>query len=190
MKDKNHLRRLSMVALLSLATLGMTAQTDNVTVTGTVTDANGETVIGASVVPKGKAGAGVVTDFDGRFTITVPKGSTLQISYIGMKMKDVKVSSSGTANLSVTLEDESFGLQDVVVVGYGQQKKASVVGSISQTTGEVLERAGGVSSVGAALTGNLPGVTTMQSTGMPGEEDPEIVIRGASSWNNASPLYW
>ena len=86
------------------------------------------------------------------------------------------------------LASDSEQLEEVVVVGYGQQKKASVVGAITQTTGKVLERAGGVSSVGAALTGNLPGVSTMSSTGMPGEEDPEIVIRGVSSWNSSSPL--
>lgn len=73
-------------------------------------------------------------------------------------------------------------------MGYGQQKKASVVGAITQTTGEVLQRAAGITDIGAALTGNLPGVVTTASTGMPGEEEPQIVIRGASSWNNSSPL--
>ena len=79
-------------------------------------------------------------------------------------------------------------MEEVVVVGYGQQKKASVVGSITQTSGKTLERAGGVSSLGAALTGNLPGVITSSSTGMPGEEDPQIIIRTKSSWNNSEPL--
>lgn len=89
--------------------------------------------------------------------------------------------------MSITLEDDSEVLEEVVVVGYGQQKKASVVGSITQTTGKVLERTG-VTSLGAALTGNLPGVITSASTGMPGEEDPEIIIRTKSSWNNSAPL--
>ena len=79
-------------------------------------------------------------------------------------------------------------LEEVVVVGYGQQKKASVVGAITQTTGEVLERAAGIHDISAALTGNLPGVVTMQSSGMPGEESAKITIRGASSWNNSDPL--
>ncbi len=74
------------------------------------------------------------------------------------------------------------------MVGYGQQKKASVVGAITQTTGEVLERAAGIHDISAALTGNLPGVVTMQSSGMPGEESAKITIRGASSWNNSDPL--
>ena len=85
------------------------------------------------------------------------------------------------------MEDDN-AIGEVVVVGYGQQKKASVVGSIAQTTGEVLERAAGVSDIGAALTGNLPGVVTVQGNGMPGEEEPQIIIRGASSWNNSDPL--
>jgi TonB-linked SusC/RagA family outer membrane protein len=102
-----------------------------------------------------------------------------------MKTKEVKVGKK--REFKLTLEDDN-AIGEVVVVGYGQQKKASVVGSITQTTGEVLERAAGVSDIGAALTGNLPGVTTMQGNGMPGEEEPQIIIRGSSSWNNSDPL--
>jgi TonB-linked SusC/RagA family outer membrane protein len=91
--------------------------------------------------------------------------------------------------VKVTLEDDDTQLEEVVVVGYGQQKKASVVGAITQTTGEVLERAAGIGSVSAALTGNLPGIATIASTGQPGEEDPRIYIRGAAAWNqDAQPL--
>ena len=103
-----------------------------------------------------------------------------------MTPQDVNV--NGRSMIVVVLREDSEMLEEVVVVGYGQQKKASVVGAITQTKGEVLERAGGVTDIGAALTGNLPGVITTQSSGMPGEEEPEIVIRGASSWNNSSPL--
>jgi TonB-dependent SusC/RagA subfamily outer membrane receptor len=74
------------------------------------------------------------------------------------------------------------------VVGYGKQKKEGVVASVTQTTGKVLERAGGVSSIGAALTGNVPGLITNASTGLPGAEDPQIIIRGRSTWNNSDPL--
>jgi TonB-dependent SusC/RagA subfamily outer membrane receptor len=76
----------------------------------------------------------------------------------------------------------------VVVVGYGKQKKLGVVAAISQTTGKVLERAGGVSNIGSALTGNVPGLITNASTGLPGAEDPQIIIRGISSWNSRDPL--
>ena len=91
-------------------------------------------------------------------------------------------------NFKVVLDDDNAELSEVVVVGYNQQKKASVVGAITQTSGEVLKRAGGVNDIGAALTGNLPGVVTTASSGMPGEEEPKIVIRSASSWNNSDPL--
>ena len=102
-----------------------------------------------------------------------------------MNTKELKVGKQRTFN--VVLSDNTQ-LTEVIVVGYGQQKKASVVGAITQTTGEVLERAAGISDIGSALTGNLPGVVTMSSSGMPGEEEPQIIIRGASSWNNSSPL--
>ncbi len=74
------------------------------------------------------------------------------------------------------------------MVGYGKQKKQSLVGAISQVKGDVLQRTGGVSSLGAALTGNLPGVITVATQGTPGGEDPKIYIRGQSTWNNSDPL--
>lgn len=157
-----------------------------VTVKGTVVDNNAEPLIGASVVVKGNTSLGTVTDFDGNFTLKVPsEATTLVVSYVGMTSKEVKVGKQRSFNITL---NEDTQLEEVVVVGYGQQKKASVVGAITQTTGEVLERAAGITDIGAALTGNLPGVVTMASSGMPGEEEPQIVIRGASSWNNSEPL--
>ena len=79
-------------------------------------------------------------------------------------------------------------LKEVVVVGYGEQKKETVIGAVTQTSHEVLERTGGVSNVASALTGNLPGLVTNSSTGMPGDENPQIVIRGQNTWNGGSPL--
>lgn len=168
--------------LMLLLPAAVMAQTQ---VSGTVTDGKGEAIIGASVTVKGRSGTGTVTDFDGNFRLNVPQGTTLVFSYIGMATKEVKVKG---ATLRVILEENQNVMSEVVVVGYGQQKKASVVGSIAQTTGKVLERAGGVSNIGAALTGNLPGVTTMASSGAPGDEDPKIVIRGITSWNSSEPL--
>lgn len=180
------IRRYVPAVLLLLQTAIGFAQND-LTVKGTVKDSKGETVIGASVVVKGTSGVGTVTDFDGNFTLKVPSDkSVLVVSYIGNRPKEVRVGNQRTFKI-VLSEDENV-LGDVVVVGYGQQKKASVVGAIAQTDAKVLERTGGVSSLGAALTGNLPGVITMASTGMPGEEDPRIVIRGITSWNSSEPL--
>ena len=164
----------------------MNAQAQKIQVKGNLVDGTGEPLIGATVKVKGNAGVGAVTDFDGNFIISVPsENSTLVFTYVGMKTKEVKVGKK--REFKLTLEDDN-AIGEVVVVGYGQQKKASVVGAITQTTGKVLERAGGVSDIGSALTGNLPGVITSSSSGMPGDEDPKIVIRGVSSWNSSDPL--
>jgi TonB-linked SusC/RagA family outer membrane protein len=156
-------------------------------VSGVVKDVLGEPIPGASVIAKGSTSYGSITDIDGRFMLRLPTSENVVIvSFIGMKSVEIDVSSK--TSITVVLENETVALDDIVVVGYGQQKKESVVGAITQTTGEVLERSAGVSSVGAALTGNLPGVITMSSSGMPGDEDPEITIRAATSWNNSDPL--
>ena len=177
--------RLSALSLMLLVCASAWAQ--GIAVKGTVTDSNGEPLIGASVVIKGNTSVGTVTDFDGNFALSVPsESSTIVISYVGMNTKEQKVGKQRTFNVTLT---DNTQLSEVVVVGFGQQKKASVVGAITQTTGEVLERAAGIGSVGAALTGNLPGVATIASTGQPGEEDPRIYIRGAAAWNqDAQPL--
>ena len=188
MKNLKQLIRKTVSAILMLVVFCTTMQAQNgVTVSGTVTDEAGEPLIGASVIVKGNSSLGTVTDFDGNFQLKVPsEQTTLVISYVGMTSKEIKVGKQRA--FKVTLKDDTQ-LEEVVVVGYGQQKKASVVGAITQTTGEVLERAAGIGSVGAALTGNLPGVATIASTGQPGEEDPKIYIRGAAAWNqDAQPL--
>lgn len=165
----------------------LTAFAQGIQIKGTIVDEQGETIIGASVVVKGNASVGSISDFDGNFTLEVPsENSVVVISYIGMKTQEIKVGNKRTFN--ITLEEDRSELNEVVVVGYGQQKKASIVGAITQTTGDVLKRAGGVNDIGSALTGNLPGVVTVASSGMPGAEDPQITIRSASSWNSSSPL--
>ncbi len=160
---------------------------NGIKVSGTVAAEGGDPLIGATVLVKGNASRGTITDIDGNFHIEVPsEQSVLVFSYVGMTSKEVRVGKQ--RSIKVSLEEENT-LDEVVVVGYGQQKKASVVGAITQTTGEVLERAAGIGSVGAALTGNLPGVATIASSGQPGEEDPRIYIRGAAAWNqDAQPL--
>ena len=164
----------------------LNAQAQKIQVKGNLVDGTGEPLIGATVKVKGNPSVGAVTDLDGNFSISVPsENSILVFTYVGMKTKEVKIGKK--REFKLTLEDDN-AIGEVVVVGYGQQKKASVVGAITQTTGKVLERAGGVSDIGSALTGNLPGVITSSSSGMPGDEDPKIVIRGVSSWNSSDPL--
>ena len=162
------------------------ALAQNITVQGTVVDSEGSPIIGASIVLQNNNSVGESTDYDGKFSITAPKNSVLVVSYIGMKDKEVAVVSS--KRLTIKLDPSNQVLEEVVVVGYGQQKKASVVGAITQASAETLQRTVGQTDIGNALTGNLPGVITTTSTGMPGEEEPQIVIRSASSWNNSEPL--
>ena len=187
-KVKTFIERILIVAFIfMLGGAYAMAQQNGIAVKGKVMDTQGDPVIGASIMIKGKAGQGTISDFDGNFSLQVPSQQTvLVVSYVGMQTKEVRLSGN-TSSLRIVLEDDNATLNEVIVVGYGQQKKASVVGAITQTTGEVLERAAGITDIGAALTGNLPGVITTASSGMPGDEEPQIVIRGASSWNNSAP---
>lgn len=159
-----------------------------ITVSGTIISADDKMPIpGVTIVVKGDPKNGVVADFDGKYKINVPSSDAILVfSSIGFKTIEKKVSEQSVINVVMTSEQTS--LQEVVVVGYGKQKKESLVAAISQVSGATLERAGGVQSIGAALTGNAPGLITTASTGMPGEEDPRIVIRGAGTWNDSSPL--
>ena len=184
---KNVKKKIHYILLLLVMCFVGTSAAMATIVSGTVVDDTGEPLIGVSIRLEGGK-VGVVTNVDGEYHIDVPDvpKAVLSFSYVGLKTETVKVNGRTVVNVTMVSDVESF--QEVVVVGYGQQKKVSVVGAITQATGETLARTGGVSSVGAALTGNLPGVVTMQSSGMPGDEDPKIVIRGKTSWNGSDPL--
>ncbi|MCK0147652.1 TonB-dependent receptor [Arenibacter sp. F26102] len=154
---------------------------ETITVSGTITDVDtGKPVVGANIIEKGTTN-GVMTDFDGNYVIKVPEDATLIVSYIGFGTQTFML--NGRSTIDVVLTGEAAVLDEVIIVGYGTQKKESVVGSIVQVSGEKLMQSGGVSTVGQALTGRLPGVTTISSTGRPGDESPEIYIRGQSTWN-------
>ncbi|WP_265162804.1 SusC/RagA family TonB-linked outer membrane protein [Salinimicrobium tongyeongense] len=157
-------------------------------VTGTVTSSiDGFGLPGANVFEKGFPERGTATDFEGNYSIEVSSAdAVLVFSYIGFGT--VEKSVAGQSVVNVMLEPDQDALEEVVIVGYGTQRKETVVGAVTQTTGEVLERTGGVSDVGSALTGALPGLITSASTGLPGGEAPQIVIRGQNSWNGTSPL--
>src|SRR5688572_28013971 len=142
-------------------------------ISGKVTDETGKPLVGANIEEKGTNNK-TVTKSDGSFFIMVAnENAVLLISYVGYLTKEIKVAAQQN-NIQVELVPNAEAMNNVVVVGYGRQKKESVVGAISQTTGAVLQRAGGVSSIGAALTGNVPGIITVQGTGLPGAEDPTI----------------
>jgi TonB-linked SusC/RagA family outer membrane protein len=186
-KQGHALKKFHLASLFFLFIANVLFAQERRTVKGVVVDAQNNAIIAATVAVKGTS-LKVVTNITGAFTLEVPvNATTLSVSYVGMLPQDVDISNRNTVR--ITLKDDVVMLQEAVIqVGYGQQRKQSVVGAITQTSSEVLTRSGGVSSLGAALTGNLPGVITTASTGLPGDEDPQILIRGRSTWNNASPL--
>ncbi len=149
-------------------------------ISGKVTDSGGEAIPGATILLKGTV-QGTISDIDGNYSIKASSAQTLVFSFIGMKSQEIMIGNQKV--IDVVLLADAIGLEDVVVVGYGIQKKESVVGAIAQVKGDDLMQAGGVTNVGEALQGRLPGVTTLSTSGMPGEGDPQIFIRGQSSWN-------
>ena len=155
-------------------------------VSGTVTDSSGEPLIGVSVKPE-KSNTGVSTDFDGNFTIAMSAPGTLEFSYVGMETKKVKVTGP-TDNLSVVLDDNANVLDDVVVVGYGTQRKVNLTGAVqSISSDDILKRS--VSNGSSALQGLVPGLTATQTSGAPGGDGASIRIRGVGSLNSEqSPL--
>jgi len=153
-------------------------------VTGTVSDAMGP-VIGASVVEKGNTSNGVVTDFDGNFTINVKPGATLVISYIGYQTQEIPVGNQ--ANVSVTMQEDNALLDEVVVVGYGVQKKKLVTGATVEVKGEDIAKLNTTQVLGA-LQSQTPGVNIQAVSGQPGDGF-KVSIRGAGTNGNTAPLY-
>ncbi|HBL77088.1 MAG: hypothetical protein A2W90_19045 [Bacteroidetes bacterium GWF2_42_66] len=153
---------------------------------GTVFDTSGAPLPGAAVMVKGTT-IGTITNGNGEFALNVPIDSKLLVfSFVGYKTQEIAIGNK--AAFHIVLEEQAIGLEEVVTVGYGTQKKASVVGAISTTTSKELSRTGGVTNLAMALTGNLPGLTTIQVTGQPGKDDPLIYIRGQGTWNGGQPL--
>ncbi|NDV77576.1 TonB-dependent receptor [Dysgonomonas sp. 511] len=161
------------------------AQQANRTVKGNVKDATGEALIGVSVsVPN--TTVGVMTDVDGNYTISVPEGGTqLRFSYIGFKEQTVNI--GGKTRIDVTLEEDNKVLDEVIVVGYGTQKKATLSGSIEQINNKALESRA-VTNVGLALQGQTPGLVVTRSSSRPGNEGLNFKIRGETSVNGAGVL--
>ena len=153
-------------------------------VQGVVTDELGEPMIGVSVFEKGTSN-GTITDLFGNYQLSVPGKSTLVFSYIGYNSKELSV--QGKTNLDVKLEPSSHDLDEVVVIAYGQQKKVTITGSVSNvSSAEILKSP--AASLGNAISGKLPGLSTVQYSGVPGADDPTIFIRGQASPNGSSPL--
>ncbi|MDR1980694.1 MAG: TonB-dependent receptor [Tannerellaceae bacterium] len=147
-------------------------------INGLVTDAANDPVIGANVVIKGSA-TGSITDVDGRFILEAPSNAVLLISYIGYLSKEVPT--RGQTSIHIQLTEDSRSLDEVVVIGYGVQKKASVIGSISQVSSEHLDGRP-VAVLSNALAGQMPGVTLIQRSGRPGASPGSIRVRGVGSF--------
>lgn len=171
--------------------IDLLAQTspDKVTVEGVVYDQSGFPLIGVNIVEKENSSSGIITDIDGHFSMSVSRNATLVFSYVGFEKKELQLAGlKSFTNLKIELEDDTQKLTEVVVVGYGVQKKASIVGAITQAKGDDLLKVGGTTNVSSALTGMLPGVTAIQSSGEPGSDQAQIVIRGKSTWGSTEPL--
>lgn len=165
----------------NLATL---MQQQQIEVKGTVVDNTGEPLIGVSVQIVGKQG-GVVTDIDGNFAIKAERGQQLKFSYIGFTDQVQKVNGP---TINVTMGEDKQTLQEVVVVGYGVQKKESLTGAVTVVDAKAFQEKGGLSSPLQALQGQVPGVMISRSSSAPGDESWGLNLRGASSMNSTEPL--
>ena len=152
-------------------------------ITGTVVDAQGP-VIGASVMEKGTTN-GTVTDFDGNFALNVNPGATIVISYIGYETQEIKVGNQ--SNINITLNEDDAVLEEVVVVGYGVQKKKLVTGATVQVKGEEIAKLNTTSAL-EAMQSSTPGVQITQSSSQPGK-GYKVYIRGIGTTGDSSPLY-
>ena len=153
-------------------------------VTGKVTEVSGTSLPGVSIVIKGTM-TGVTTDNNGNYSINVPENATLQFSFVGLKTQEVKITSQTVLNIS--LAEETIGLDEVIAIGYGTQKKATVTGSIATLSGDKLVKSP-ASNVATALQGQLPGLVINARTGDPGNEAVQILIRGKSTLGSTGVL--
>lgn len=153
-------------------------------ISGKIVDQNGEPVIGANVVEKGTAN-GVISDLEGRFSIRVQDNAELQISYIGYVDQIIPV--AGKENLGIVLKEDYQNLDEIVVVGYGVQKKKLVTGATVQVKGDDLQKLNTVNPLGA-LQSQAPGVSIVKNSGVPGEGF-KISVRGVGTTGNSTPLY-
>jgi len=172
------------IILLIAKKAGYNIKNSKRNISGTVLDEEENPVIGASVIIKGKPN-GVLTDLDGRFTIDASSNETLQISYIGYHTKEVTIGNN--TNVTIKLAENITVLNDVVVVGYGTQKKGLVTGSISTTKGDDIIKSPAI-NVGQSLQGRISGVIMNVRSGEPGSDGAAISIRGKSTTGNTDPL--
>lgn len=154
-------------------------------VTGTVKDSNGEPIIGATIIEKGTTN-GTVTDFDGNYTLELSENSTMVVSYIGYKTQEFATSQIKQGDFAIVLKEDTEVLDEVVVVGYGTQKKVNLTGAVATVDSKLLDNRP-VQNVSSALQGLMPGVTITSNGGRPGMDGSTIRVRGVGTLNNSSP---
>ena len=174
-----------MLLLIALLLIGTVVSAQNL-VTGVVTDTGGTPLPGVNIMLQGgQSNYGVVTDLDGLFKIEVSGNSTIEVSYVGFITQTIKVRSG--QKLKILLQEDAQNLDEVVIVGYGTQKKETVVGSISSVKPAQLHVP--VRSLSQSLVGNLAGVVALQSSGEPGKDDAQFWIRGIATFTgDPNPL--
>ena len=188
-----HFKSIQTIVWMLALVFGMNMQAfaQGQTVSGYVTDDLNEPLPGVNVQVKGTT-TGVITDINGKYNLSnVPSNATLVFSFVGFSTKEIKVGKQKTIN--VQMAEDSEILSEVVVVGYGVQKKESVVGSISQVGSENLRRAGNSSDLSESLQGQMPGLVSLSSSGEPGgvltgQSATSMYIRGQTTWNGGGPL--
>ena len=173
------------VTMLTMQAMGMGAALSAKTISGTVVSStDNEPLIGATVQVDGAQG-GTITDFEGNFTIEANEGQTLVVSYIGYVTKKVKI--AGTSRLTITLDEDKASLDEVVVIGYGVQKKKLVTGATVQVKGDDIAKLNTTNPL-QALQGQTPGMTIISESGQPGE-GLKVNIRGLGTTGSSGPLY-
>lgn len=153
-------------------------------ISGIVTDENDNPIIGANIVEKGTTN-GIISDLDGKFSLQVDPGAILQISYIGYNTREITIKDQSF--LTIRLTEDTQALNEVVVVGYGIQRKVTTTGAVTKLEGEDINKMT-VVNVTKALQGMSPGITIVDRGGAPGSDDPEIYLRGVGTTGNSKPL--
>lgn len=164
---------------------GITQSDQQKRTTGTVVDQNGDPIIGASVTVKG-ATIGTVTDLDGKFSLDIPANSTLLVRYVGYINQEVRVGDQ--TQLNITLREDTQSLDEVVVVGYGVEKKVNLTGAVSNIKMSDLVESRPITNVSQGLAGMAAGVQVTSGSNRPGENTASIMIRGQGTLNNSAPL--